>query len=361
MQKSKIAWVEDSTDIFYLRNIKKRFSSLPVAVYRLEIDAFEQMYLKRVSDDFEFSYKIYGLEKRLIERTVKSFANTTGNLGILLNGLKGTGKTVTSKMVCNALKMPVVMVDSPFQGCHVYLNDIPQDITIFIDEYEKIFEDDSSMLTIMDGALNSVHRRVFVLTTNKLFVNENLLQRPGRIRYLKTFKDLPPSIIEEIVDDVLVKTDHKKATIEFISQLEMITVDVVKAICAEVNIFDESPEQFGDIFNVKKITGKHDIYEVGEKGKETLFKKAVKIGPRPEFNDETEGRSFYIDGEYAGHIEEVVDETTIKVSVNEEVLEILTDSQTGKGRKKKKSEKKIYTFHIEETPMYHSSYRNWDF
>ena len=60
------------------------------------------------------------------------------------------------------------------------------------------------MLSIMDGATNSEHRRVFLLTTNSLYINDNLLQRPGRIRYLKTFKDLTPEIIEEIVDDFLI-------------------------------------------------------------------------------------------------------------------------------------------------------------
>ena len=307
-------------DKYYLGDIALEHTRLSNTIYRLCIDDFSRFYLLAIEEKFQFNYKIYGLETAFIDRVEKTYINTKGNLGIILNGVKGTGKTVSSKMICNRLNQPVILIDQAIPGCHIYLNDIPQDITIFIDEYEKIFKENSSdMLTIMDGALNSIYRRVFILTTNDLYVNQNLLQRPGRIKYLKTYADLLPPIIEEIVNDILIYTNLVEEVKLFISTLEIITVDIVKAICEEVNIHNESPKEFSNIFNVKKITGKYDVYEVGDKI-DTVVKKNAKISPRPDYYPElADSRySFYVADEYKGVIVEVLDENTVIVENYEE-------------------------------------------
>jgi hypothetical protein len=309
---SNKVWIE-SDELFSLQSIKKEHKKLPTAVFLLCQDAFGNKFLQRLEDQFQFNYKMYGLETALIDRVLKTFKNTNGNLGILLNGIKGTGKTVTSKIICNELQMPTILLDSNLPDGHLYLNDIPQDITIFIDEYEKIFNEDADMLTIMDGAFNSTHRRMFVLTTNKLYVNENLIQRPGRIRYLKTFKDLDINIITEIVNDVVIHKHLIADTIRFVSALELITVDIVKAVCQEVNIHEESPEAFEDVFNVKKLSGKYDVFILGEDGKNYPFETSAKMGgARPDFEDRNIGSSFYVNDDYVGEIYEVVDEKTVK-------------------------------------------------
>jgi DNA polymerase III gamma/tau subunit len=308
--KNKI-WTE-SSELFFLRDIQKQHKKLPNEVFMLCHDGHGNLWLQRLEEQFTFDYKLYGLETSLIDRILKTYENTSGNLGALLNGIKGTGKTVTSKIICNRLNQPVILLESHIPGGHLYLNDIPQDITVLIDEYEKIYSEDSELLTIMDGAFNSIYRRMFILTTNKLYVNENLIQRPGRIRYLKTFKDLEIEVITEIVDDILVHTHHRDSTIQFISCLELITVDIVKAVCTEVNIHDEDPEKFASIFNVKKLTGKYDVYILGPDGKNHPYELGAKLDRRPDYDESDLERSFYINNEYNGDIIEVIDEKTVK-------------------------------------------------
>lgn len=381
MKEEKKVWIE-SNDIFYLQDIKKQHKKLHNWVFTLEQDGLGNKFLKKIGERFEFDYKIYGLEKKLISRIQKTFENSSGNLGVLLNGLKGTGKTVTSKMICNELGMPTIIVDSNYPDGHVYLNDIPQDITIFIDEYEKIFEKDSDMLTIMDGALNSEHRRVFLLTTNNLYVNENLIQRPGRIRYLKTFRDLSSSVIREILEDILIHKEHIEATVAFIATLEVITVDVVKSICQEVNIHNEPPKDFADVFNVKKLVGNHDVYMVSADGKsETLLAKNVKVSPRKDFDPiDTLHNSFYIDSEYVGEVVEVIDEETVKIqgridsdSTLGGILEEKAKSEnrgknpleleSPKKRRKTKEEYGEFILRVQNSMMVHRTYRwsDWNF
>lgn len=315
MAQVKKVWVGNPSRIS-LQYPSKEYEKLENVVYVMNIDGFGQLYLSKLSDNFSFDYKIYGLEKKLINRVLKTYEHSPyGNLGILLNGLKGTGKTVTAKILSNSLSQPTIIIPSKFDADLTgFINSIPQDVTIFIDEYEKIFGESKELLTIMDGCLNSDSRRVFILTTNNLYIDENLLQRPSRIRYLKKFENLSPEIVTDIVDDLLKHPELKDETIEFISNLEMITVDIVKAIINEVNLHSESPNEFKDVFNVKKITGKFNVYVKDYDGSYVEFATNCKIYPKPNYNDSSVGYRFEIDGNIFGRVTSVLNWTTLELT-----------------------------------------------
>lgn len=292
----------------------KEFEKLDNGVYIVGFSMKHGFYLNKTAEQFNFNYKIYGLETNLIERTLKTYEYNNSNLGVLLNGVKGTGKTVTSKIIANRLNQPIIVINSDIDGVTSFLNKIPQDVTIFIDEYEKIYGESSKMLTIMDGALTSKYRRLFLLTTNNLHVDDNLIERPSRIRYLKTFGFLTPDVILEIIDDLLIHKDLKDACFNFISTLKTITVDIVKAILNEVNIHNENPEVFADVFNVKKVTGKYNIKVKNDDGKFSTFVNDVETSQRPLFNHRTHvGRYLYINGVKFGRIKHVLNWTTIEL------------------------------------------------
>lgn len=296
----------------FLSNPSIQIEKLDKGVYELNNSPMG-FYLTKVQNEFIFDYKIYGLETKLVDRTLKTFKNTGfGNLGVLLNGLKGTGKTVTSKIICNTLNLPIIVVGKHFENSHLFINSIPQDIVVFIDEYEKIFGNSSEMLTIMDGALNSEHRRVFILTTNELNVDSNLLQRPSRIRYLKKFEDLSPAIVEEIVNDVLIHKQFTSQCIKFISNLEVITVDIVKAVIQEVNLHEEEPEIFKDVFNVKKLTGKYNL-EVEIDGEFISLIKDAELNRRPRYTDRSLNDYLTVNGQYLGVINRILNWNTIEL------------------------------------------------
>jgi Cdc6-like AAA superfamily ATPase len=314
--ESKNIWNQDGNN-FTLGETTKHIKELPAGVYVLNKSMFG-FYLDRIEEKFEFGHKLYGLETSLIERVIKTWNSTNKNLGVLLNGLKGTGKTVTAKVICNRLNLPVILVNENPDGGGIpdYLNEIEQDVIVMMDEYEKVFGEDSELLTVMDGVLTSSSRKLFMLTTNNTYINENLLQRPSRIRYQKTFKDLSPEIIEEIVDDLLKYKKHKGELLSAISNLEVITIDVVKSIIEEVNIHNESPSVFMDVFNVKKITGKYTVTKLTEtKGGEVIeevLHKGIRIYPR-EFDEDSVGRYFEAEGDYLGRIIRVMDTDVIAV------------------------------------------------
>ena len=230
--------------------ITQQVKDLPVGIYKLEKGPFDSLYLSHLKDKFSFPYKIYGVETSFVKRVQKTWDNTTGNLGILLNGVKGTGKTVTAQIIANEMNLPVIVIDFEHPSVVGFLKSIQQDVVVFIDEFEKIYDYRSSqLLTIMDGVLKNDSRMMFLLTTNDLHVNENLLQRPSRVRYLKRFKDMSLDVIHEVVKDKLIHLHLYNKVIEYISQLPIITMDLVKSIVEEVNIHEEEPNVFKSYFN----------------------------------------------------------------------------------------------------------------
>ena len=313
MAEVKKVWNADGNAL-YLGYPSEEFEQLENVIYKVNLDMFERPFLSKVADDFTFDYKLYGLETDLINRVLKTYnATDHGNLGILLNGLKGTGKTVTSKQIANRLNQPIIIVGENKPHYPAFLNSIPQNITIFIDEYEKTFGNASNMLTIMDGASNSDYRRVFLLTTNELRVESNMIQRPGRVRYLKTFDHLKPAVIKEIVDDILIHKQFTDECVQFISTLETITVDIVKAVLNEVNIHEEAPSAFESIFNVKKLKGKYNVSIREEDGSLAEIAANVNVHPRPMFNEGTVGYELNVDGTVVGEVVRVINYNTIEV------------------------------------------------
>jgi hypothetical protein len=283
----KKVWFNDE-NVYVLRPDQKKDEKLVPAIYRLEASETLGLYLKRLEDNFSFPYKIYGLEEALINRIMKSFRTAKGNLGVLLNGLKGTGKTVTSKIICNKINLPVIIIGNNYgSGTANFINEIQQDITILIDEYEKVYDqekDNGTLLTVMDGVLSNGFKKLFILTTNHLYVNENLLSRPSRIRYIKEFKDLPIKTINEIIDDKLEYPEFRDALVNYISTLRHITVDIVKSVIEEVNIHQESPENFKGVFNVSVRNSKYNVFEVVDE-KEILIAQHTDISCH-DFTDE---------------------------------------------------------------------------
>lgn len=233
-------------------------------------------YLELFQDKYVFDYKVYGLKNDFIDRAMKTYTNTKGNLGILLNGIKGTGKSVTAKILCNKfmeeLKMPVVLVSPSFTNIGSVVNDIKEDAVIFIDEYEKLYNNaelKTALLSFMDGSFSSEYRRVFIFTTNSLNVDTNLLERPGRIRYCVRFENLTRDQVKEIVEDTLIHPELRESCIQTIARLKTITVDTVKSLIQEVNIHKQSPKEFLSIFNVEEKQFRIEIYK-GD-AKETDF------------------------------------------------------------------------------------------
>ena len=255
---SKIHWLK--TNNVY-REVEGDFSTIdvvPVGVYNIGL-TMQGWHLEKYADKFTFDYKMYGLQTEFCNHVLKTYQSTTGNLGIMLTGTKGTGKTVTAKTLANDFNLPVIIVKDmggSNQSMIEFLSGFNFDCVLFLDEFEKNFSDkDSTILQIMDGVYNIGYRKIFLLTTNELTVNENLIGRPSRIRYVKKFGNLDMKTVEDYLDDELKVPEARQELIDFIDTLTISTIDILKTIVNEVNIHGmEGFLKAKEFFNVSTLS-----------------------------------------------------------------------------------------------------------
>lgn len=213
-------------------------------VYQSPNPMDKRLGLTLVADKFTFDYKIYDLggsdmfDKIKTVWNSKLYVESNRNLGIIYNGIKGTGKTVSAKLLCNDMKIPTIIVNHSYEGLILdFIQSLEFECIIFIDEAEKTFtgDDQQILLKMIDGVYNK-SRKLYLLTTNTLSVNENLISRPGRIRYIQEFGNLSASAVDMYINDNLIDKSKKDQVIETVDLLEISTIDILKAIVEEVNI-----------------------------------------------------------------------------------------------------------------------------
>jgi hypothetical protein len=275
--------MEQNTNVFLRRGAHYQLtpgnfdvmSTLDDGIYKiLQHPVTGELSLVRIADGFEFGFKLYGLDDMFVNHVISTYnkQEIKKNLGILLNGPKGTGKTVTAKQIANRLGLPIIICDAPYEGLTSFLCSINHDCIFFFDEFEKNFgitgEDNyagETLLSLMDGVYSgNNYSHIFLFTTNELDINKNMLSRPSRVRYVKTFNGvLPSKVIEEIVDDSLKYPEFKDEIIEFIDRLDLATIDIVKSVIEEVNMHRCHVAAFSSFFNVQEALYQYYIYRWG--------------------------------------------------------------------------------------------------
>lgn len=228
--------------------------------------------LRKMADEFTFNFKIYDLGAddimRKIDLTWNSdvFVDGKKNLGVIFNGLKGTGKTIASKILSNRMKMPVVIVPAAFDGLLGFIQSLCFECTILIDEAEKTFKEDGDvLLKMIDGVYNE-SRKLYIMTTNRLSIDENLLGRPGRVRYIKQFGNLTAKAVGDYIKDNLRDQSKKEQILDVVDILEISTIDILKAIVDEVNIHGAITENC--LLNIPKASYKIDVVRFDDVPKE---------------------------------------------------------------------------------------------
>lgn len=255
-----------SGDCFQPDTIANNVELLPPGVYR-HVQTMMGWHLERYQSRFEFPYKIYGTNSNIVVRALKAWNNMDGNLGLLLNGIKGTGKSVTAQIVANNMidmGLPVLVVDKPLDIGNI-LTLIKQDCVVLWDEFEKTHSDrehQQLILSAIDGISRNAHKRMYLLTTNNKHLDENFIDRPSRIRYVWEFDRLDRDVMNELIDDLLEEdvVKYKPDLIAYLEERKVLSIDVVKAACMELNVFKESPSEFEPVMNLnKKVASSYKV------------------------------------------------------------------------------------------------------
>jgi len=257
-----------SSKTLRIANIDETSSTLKPGVYLLKFDEMRHEYYFQQKENFKLPKKIYG-NYDVANRWLKSYENNSEkNMGIILSGLKGTGKTIDAQKFCILSKKPVILINEPFHGSDFIdflTNPEVSESIVFIDEFEKIYETQdndktSDILSLFDG--NYATKLIFLLTVNDMSISEYLVNRLGRIKFRKHYTDLDVKIIDEVIEDLLINKNHKESIHLLFEKLGMSTFDILTNVIKEMNLFDEDALEVAKHLNLKPHGRSYNVDEI---------------------------------------------------------------------------------------------------
>lgn len=231
-------------------------------VYILKNNITKGFYLEEV-DSFSIRKPIFDFDDAFMARVIERYHTSNINLGVLLIGKRGTGKTLLCKRIITKLNLPTIIIEEHFEGEYTsFIQSIEQEIVLLYDEFEKTHEDyDEALLSLLDGALTTKYKRLFLFTANNVFrIDENYLERPGRVRYIKVYNNLTKEQLDVIVSQELHSKHNKKEVIKELLLLNTISLDTVLTVIEELNETNMSIKEVLSILNVDDHIGYKSKY-----------------------------------------------------------------------------------------------------
>lgn len=233
------------------------YDKLPPQAYKVCFHQMSGYWLENATLS-TFDGKVYGDIERRVDKVFKTYFMRKGcNTGVLMSGMKGCGKSMTSKLIAErAIRkygLPVVFVKGDIGSDLVgYLSTINMDCVLVFDEFDKMFpnmytvkhdcEGDEEVnkqdkfLSFLDGVSDRSHKLIVCTCNEVRRCSDFLINRPGRMFY--HFRFSAPSKDEARVyyTEKLDAAHH-----DLIDRLIGITnaiglsYDCMEAICFEIN------------------------------------------------------------------------------------------------------------------------------
>lgn len=251
---------------FSLANLGALPDKLPLGTYTLQFNDFSKSFYLHQIEDIQLPNKIYGDVEQFANRVCIKFNSMDRNLGVLLVGSKGAGKTVVGKVIATKISCPVIIITEGYDSPEFisFLTDPALgNCVILIDEFEKLYcndnADSNKLLSLLDGPYNTHH--IFILTANEFWkVNDMMKNRPSRVHFLREFTGLESNVIEEIGLDLLEDKSYVSELIEVSQKMSECTFDTIMSLCKDCNLYHESPKSCVKWMNVLLEKAQYEVF-----------------------------------------------------------------------------------------------------
>ena len=223
----------------------KTFKQLPADTYCVGFNKMTGFYLTS-HNDLVVNEKVYGPYITKVNKVMNTFKNLNRNMGVILSGPKGVGKSMFARLLAEKGKeanLPLLIVDCAIPGIEDFISSIQQECIVLFDEFEKTFKADKetgyepqeALLSLFDGIDNG--KKLYVVTCNETRdLNSYLLNRPGRFHYHFIMGAPTGDEVREYMEDNLVGDAREWIDkIVALSAVSAFTYDVLRAIAFELN------------------------------------------------------------------------------------------------------------------------------
>lgn len=287
-------WLKiDDEMVFMNGDSVSSLKSIPNKVYKTVFSKMRGTFLKETEIKIEHG-KIYGNSQNIADHIIQAFElnDNSKNLGVLLSGGRGLGKTLTTRLVMEKLKgkYPIILISEFTPDLPDFLSNLKNCI-ILMDEFEKFMsgnangsdnEDDQTkqetILSILDGNTGCAGN-LFLLTANDLYrVDENLKSRPGRIRYHYRYESENADVVRNYCRDNLERKDIIEDVVRTLGVAKYVSLDIITSFVDELNKFPTlTPLEVMEFFNIESSETRYKINIIAEvDGKRVIYERTFR-------------------------------------------------------------------------------------
>ena len=244
----------------------RAFDQIPAGIYKINFNPMAGYSLIK-TDAIVVNEKVYGNHLAKVEKVYRAFEVFPRNLGIILSGEKGIGKSLFAKLLSiKAVEngYPIIICDTYYPGIADFLGSIQQEVVVLFDEFDKTFHDNdkdlqAEMLTLFDGLY--MGKKMFIITCNEINkLNDYLVNRPGRFHYHFRFSYPTDAEVTEYLQDNVQEEfwGEIPAVVEFTKKVDL-NFDCLRAIAFELNMGYTFSEAAADLNIVNIESNYYDL------------------------------------------------------------------------------------------------------
>lgn len=257
---------------------RSTFAKLPAGTYVVKwLRHPENKFILETTDDFNINGVIYGDIKSRTNKIINTFLDRESNTGVLLSGIKGSGKTLQAKYISEHLlnnhNISTIIINDVFDTYElsIFLKNINEPVVIIFEEFEKLYKtlkikkpDDiptlgdkspvdmqEGLLSLLDGVF--LGKKLFIFTCNNTYkITDLLLNRPGRVFYHFKYHGIDDTVVKEYCNNILINKEKCKQILDICDYLdESFTFDMLKAIVEESNRYSIEPIEALEYMNIE--------------------------------------------------------------------------------------------------------------
>lgn len=261
-------------------NTLKTYDALPAQAYIVRFSKNSGFFLEKSNDIEIKETKIYGVHETKANKVITSYNAFNKNLGVILSGDKGIGKSLFARILAKKAidaGLPVIIVNNFIPGISDFIEEISQEVMILFDEFDKTFkgsdkdentakDPQTSMLSLFDGT--STGKKLFVITCNETRkLNEYIVNRPGRFHYHFRFEYPAAEEITMYLQDKLDEKYHSEiSNVVIFSKKVNLNFDCLRAIAFELNLGVPFKDAIKDLNIINTGDQYYNIIAVFENG-----------------------------------------------------------------------------------------------
>lgn len=240
---------EDDAIFMQVVDGSNNIDHLPAQVYKLGVTPKEVVLIKD-RKRFDIPSKLFGEVNNYKDQILATFESTKDDsLGVLLTGLKGSGKSTTAEVLSNAFiarDYPVFMIDSPVPADLIRMVAKLGPCMIYFDEFGKVYnhntpptddrrvpspDNTEGLLTLFSDT--SLKQVMFVVTANTPGeFSDYMLNRPGRFYYRINFGTVSDEVVTEVMKEYHVPDTLTNFFRNYVCKTQ-VSLDILRVIAKE--------------------------------------------------------------------------------------------------------------------------------